>query len=279
MGMQVPVGGRVRLVVTVKAYPNASTKYGETVCVAGICTDSLRPRWVRLYPVGFRDLPFSQRFRKYQEIRLGVVGASDPRPETLRPVTDTLEVGRQIGTGNGWAERRRLVEPLMAGSMCDIYRQQRLDGTSLGVFRPGDVVDLAIRKDPTPGWSEKQLNSLGQGGLFDTVKKSMLEKVPYSFSYVYRCDGKCKGHRQRIIDWEIAEAYRAWSNYTEEERLERIRQKWFGDFFRNGKDSSFFVGNMFGHPRNFLILGVFWPPAANQRQLLLDLDSASGLTE
>src|SRR5437879_1598199 len=53
----------ISLVVTVKAYPAISQKHGEAVCVAGIRTDSA-PRWVRLWPVYFRDLPFSERFQK-----------------------------------------------------------------------------------------------------------------------------------------------------------------------------------------------------------------------
>jgi hypothetical protein len=40
---------RLQLLVTVKAAPNPSTNYGETVCVAGISTDLADPGWIRLY--------------------------------------------------------------------------------------------------------------------------------------------------------------------------------------------------------------------------------------
>ena len=45
--------GRERLLVTVKTYPTLSTKYGETVCTAGVREDG---SWVRLYPVPFRSV-------------------------------------------------------------------------------------------------------------------------------------------------------------------------------------------------------------------------------
>src|SRR5438105_950468 len=102
----------ISLVVTVKAYPAISQKHGEAVCVAGVRTDS-DPRWIRLWPVYFRDLPFSQRFQKYQEIHLDVERSSDTRPESSRPLPDTLVVGKTIGSANAWSSRRRLIKPLV----------------------------------------------------------------------------------------------------------------------------------------------------------------------
>jgi hypothetical protein len=58
------------VLITVKAYPSVSTKYGETVCVAGIRLDTPEPGWVRLFPVAYRDLLVEQRFRKYEIVRL-----------------------------------------------------------------------------------------------------------------------------------------------------------------------------------------------------------------
>ena len=76
------------MLVTVKAYPQLSARYGETICVAGVRTDTPGPAWVRLYPVVYRDLHYDLRFAKYQRITLEVSGANDPRPESLRPNLD-----------------------------------------------------------------------------------------------------------------------------------------------------------------------------------------------
>jgi hypothetical protein len=42
--------------ITVKAAPNPSEQYGETVCVAGLQASVESPGWVRLYPINFREL-------------------------------------------------------------------------------------------------------------------------------------------------------------------------------------------------------------------------------
>lgn len=270
MGLKVPENGSIRILVTVKAYPNPSTTHGETVCVAGIRTDSESPAWVRLYPLEYRDLRFSQQFAKYQEITVEVVPASDPRPETVRPKPDTLILGRRVET---WMDRKPLVEPLMAESMCEIQRRQALDGTSLGIFRPQEVSDFTVDKESRDSWTEKQRNSLGQTLMFGNGIKSILQKIPYSFTYHYRCRGHCNGHRQKIIDWEIGEAYRSWG-YPEAERLARIRDRWLNVLFGKDRDSALYVGNMFQHPRSFVVLGVFWPPlrefSPEQQTLTLD---------
>jgi len=136
----------IEMVVTVKAYPSISTRYGETVCVAGVRTDTREPEWVRLYPVQYRDLDYARRFSKYQRLTLDVLEASDARPESLKPVIDTIELGGTLNTADGWAERRGLVEPLMIGSMCQLRALQASEGRSLGVFRPATVDGLTWEK-------------------------------------------------------------------------------------------------------------------------------------
>jgi len=241
--------------------------------VAGIRTDTPDLRWCRLWPIAFRDLPFSQRFQKYQEITLKVIPANDPRPETLRPQPDTLKLGKILSTANGWSARRRLVEPLLVESMCEIARRQQADGTSLGVFRPAEVDRLKIVPDDT-NWNDAQQAAMGQISLF-APSKSKLKRLPYRFQYHYRCsDRSCPGHEQSIIDWELGQAWLGWEKYDEAERLRMIRKKWQDELCSPDRDVCFFVGNMRIHPQNFLVLGVFWPPRqslASPAQLPLDL--------
>ncbi|SCD35727.1 hypothetical protein GA0115239_100945 [Streptomyces sp. BpilaLS-43] len=47
---------RARIMITVKTYPELSSKYRETSCVAGIRLDQGEPQHVRLFPVPFRLL-------------------------------------------------------------------------------------------------------------------------------------------------------------------------------------------------------------------------------
>ena len=250
---------RIEMLVTVKAYPNISTKYGEVVCVAGVRTDTTDPAWVRLYPVEFRDIPWSQRFRKYQFISFDAeVHGRDQRPESYRPHLDSLVPGEILSTKrkDGWERRRELVEPLHVESMCELLRRQAIDHTSLGVFRPESVTDFVV--EPASGRSAAQDLWASQPTLLFPNKAS-LEEIPYRFSYRYSCGVDCPGHKQSIIDWEIAEAFRTWP-YDEAERVEKMRDLWLERMWAPDRDTSLFVGNQHLHPKGFLVLGVFWPP-------------------
>lgn len=252
---------RIELLVTVKAYPNISAKYGEVVCVAGIRLDIEPKKWVRLFPIPFRDLEFSKRFHKYQVIHLDAdPHGTDQRPESMRPNTDSLRLGRRIKTRSKWRERRAIVEPLSIGSMCQLQRRQSADGTSLGLFKPAQVIDLLVDEESSEWDPDKQGIVYQPSLLFPG--KSALEKIPWRFRYQYLCaDSSCESHRQSIIDWELAEAARTWPNrYGPDGALERIRQRWLGEMCGPDKDTYFFAGNMHRFPDRFLILGVFWPP-------------------
>lgn len=248
----------IQLVVTVKAYPSASVKYGETVCVAGIRTDTPSPRWVRLYPVDFRDLPFDRQFNKWSEIGVSVTASSDSRPESVKPDTSTIQVVRGLSSARDWAERRPLVEPLIVDSMCGVLERQREDGASLAAFRPHTVFDVLVEKE-TDDWTQGQLDSLSKLSLFAQDKQT-LEKIPWRWKYHYSCGPDCNGHRQTIIDWEIHQAWRKWrGRYGSEGAAQRVRDKWLKELAGSDRDTVFFVGNQRAHPEGFLVLGVYWP--------------------
>lgn len=257
------VTDRISLLITVKAYPAISQQYGEVVCVAGVRTDTPTPEWVRLYPVAFRDLPFAQRFKKYQHISLDASRhGSDKRPETFRPNLDTLEIGDVLDSTRGWSKRRPFVEPLVVESMCEVRRRQEIDGTSLAAFRPHDVVDFLI-DDHVDEWGEGKAGVAAQPSLFFPTKDG-LEQIPFRFRYRYNCGAGCQGHTQSMIDWELAQSFRAWrERYDETILLEKLRDRFLADMCGSGKDTIFFVGNQHQHPTAFLVLGVFWPPLAS----------------
>ncbi len=80
-----------RVLITVKAAPNPSDKYGETVCVAGINADPMKPGWVRLYPINFRELGTDESFKKYDIATVNAKPARrDPRRESWKPVMQTM---------------------------------------------------------------------------------------------------------------------------------------------------------------------------------------------
>lgn len=79
----------MELLITVKSYPEISTKHGEVVCVAGIRTDVRPYRWVRLWPIiDFRGLPPVSSVKNYQFVDISAArSVKHSRPEV---------VGRQV---------------------------------------------------------------------------------------------------------------------------------------------------------------------------------------
>jgi hypothetical protein len=247
----------LRVLVTVKAYP-AVGKGGEAVCVAGIDVDRLR--FIRLFPVPFRDLPRVNRFKKYETIELDARKARDPRPESYTPNTDSIHKVREaLPTGKAKV-RRAYIEPLLSASMCEIRRRREAEGTTLGIFRPSELLEFIVEEDRSPWEPAKQIR-VDQPSML-MPGKTALEKLPFRFLYSYRCaDAACDGHRQSIIDWEIGAAFRDWRDEhgSEEVAVELIRQKWAEQMWGPSRDTFFFTGNQHNNPDGFLVLGVFWP--------------------
>src|SRR5665647_2659786 len=71
-------GRAIEVLVVVKAAPQPSRHYGDTVSVAAIALDPLR--WVRLYPVPFRYLDDVQQFKKYDIVQVSERNRVEPDP-------------------------------------------------------------------------------------------------------------------------------------------------------------------------------------------------------
>ena len=250
----------ITVVPTVKAYPALLNDLAEAVCVAGFRTSLFeQPQWIRLFPVPFRELEGDQKFRKWQEITVNVEPSNkDRRPESVLPFSDTIHAGRELPL----RERRALVDSMPHESMCAIIDQEKLDGTSLGVVRPRQVIDVVVEErdaDEVRVQQRRVDDAAAQQKLFGPAL-APLEVISHRFLYRYLCeDPECAGHRQGIVDWEISAAYRKWRRQYPTDFIERIRQKWLDDLCGPNRDTRFFVGNMHQHPQSFLVLGVFSP--------------------
>ncbi|WBB79745.1 hypothetical protein O7606_27060 [Micromonospora sp. WMMD882] len=155
---------RLQLLITVKAAPNPSEKYGETVCVAGLRTDVLKPTWVRLYPINFRHLDSNEAFKKYDIVSVDAKPArQDQRRESWKPIMDRIQKERHL---DGWRSRQPLLEPAVEDSMCRLNReaQDHADAQSLALVRPREV--RALKVTPHHGWDGRPWRrSLNEGQL------------------------------------------------------------------------------------------------------------------
>jgi hypothetical protein len=246
-----------RILITVKAYPNPSRKYGETVCCAGIDIDTLQ--WVRLYPIPYRDLDKSQKFRKYTVIKVRCWKAEDDhRLESYKINSDSIETLDWLDTKRKWAARKKIVLPTRSPSFCQVFKTR--EHKSLAMFNPCDV-DFYWKKATSESEAKREA-CYAQLSFFDR-KKSTIEKIPFDFYYHFRCSGSsdCQGHDLPIVDWEIGQAYRDWrSRYkSQAQLLEKIKERWLDRMCSKQNDIYFYVGNMKRFHANFLVLGVFYP--------------------
>ena len=253
----------LKVLITVKTYPFPSSKYGELVCTAGVTDDG---RFVRLYPVNFRDQPYSKQYRKYQwiEVEAERHTGRDFRKESYRPDCDTLTMlGEPIPSKGDWLERSKYVLPLRNASIEELKDQQSADETSLGLIRPKAVHDLIV-EPADPNWKPSTYQELKQARLWDdrTVSREPPRKVPFTFKYIFECeDPRCIGHRMMNEDWELGALY--WrlidGGVSEAEATEKVRQKFLNELCGDDKDTHFFVGTVLKHPRSWVVIGIYYP--------------------
>lgn len=250
---------RARIMITVKTYPELSAKYRETSCVAGVRLDLGQPRHVRLFPVPFRLLEQQAQFAKYSVIEVDVeTHRHDRRPESLRPILDTLKVIEQLSPADGWVRRWHYLRPLVAPSLCAIRRDQEIRGTSLGLFRIPATPGLKLT-DAEP-WPDSKSALTDQMDLFEQDLKR-LEWVPVQLRYRFSCaDADCPGHDMHLKDWEAGESYRKFlRTYGVHQVRQKLHERWLTRMFTPDRAVHAFVGNIAARPRTFMLLGLARP--------------------
>ena len=247
-----------RVLITVKAYPNPSKKYGETVCCAGIDIDTLQ--WTRLYPIPYRDLDISQKFKKYTIISVKCWKADDKRVESFKVDSNSIQKLSYLNTKRKWEDRKKFVLHNVSNSFCTILQNVE-QNKSLGTFKPHNIE--FFWKKTTLESEEKRKACYAQLSFFDK-RKDAIEQIPYDFYYQFKCykNNDCPGHKLPIIDWEIGQAYRKWyKDYENKEQLLlNIKKKWLAHICSEKNDVYFYVGNMKRFHNQFMVLGVFYPP-------------------
>lgn len=254
-----------KVLIVVKASPNPSTKYGDTVCVAGIRMREDGPEWIRLYPVPFRSLERADQFRKYELLEMRVApNTSDPRPESYRPdLTSPISHLQHLAK---WEQRHPYFEPLTdQWTMCSIL-QARMRGEeypSLAVVRPRQVKGMVISDHE--GWSPQQVEAMqgqnDQGSLFATEQtrdRQVLKAPRFKGLLRYTCmETGCRGHAGSINDWEFTALQRSVDHKPEAQIKSDLEQKFLHELCSPHRGPLFIVGNQQKRPQAFSILGVY----------------------
>src|SRR5664279_1952381 len=193
---------QVEVMVLVKATPQPSTKYGDTVCVAGALLGQGPVRWIRLYPIPFRYLESAAKFRKYENVKVALrPTAGDYRPESAKVNLEQIVGGPMAGD---WKSRAPIVEQLAGPSMCDLLAgvTANPNATSLGAVRPRDVDDVLDFEEHGP-WSPERMRKMqsvaDQDSLFGIAetKQVVLQPPRFKVWLRWRCESpRCSaGHR------------------------------------------------------------------------------------
>ncbi|WP_433291549.1 hypothetical protein ACQPZQ_02400 [Pseudonocardia sp. CA-142604] len=254
---------RLRVLITVKAAPNPSERYGETVCVAGFNAAPDSPGWVRLYPINFRELGVDESFKKYDIVEVDAVPArQDLRHESWRPRMNTLRVTDRL---ENWKARKPWLDPFIEGSMCSLYQNCKHSAAakSLALVRPRKVIGLKVERHP--GWTSDQRRKIDQyitqEQLFQERDRTPLEAPRFQARYHYLCHAEaCKGHEQGLLDWEFVAFQRHHLRHLDDEAaIVRLREQFFDMMCAHKRLPAFYVGNQAKRAHVFSVLGVYYP--------------------
>jgi len=249
-----------KVCIVVKTYPVPAWNGIEVSCTAAVTSDR---QWIRLFPIPFRFLEEEKRFKKYQWIEVRVRRSRDSRPESYVIDKDSIKIlGDPLSTKKNWAARKELIAPLLTTSYCAAKVKRDADGyPTLAAFKPKEIERLIVERD-SDKWGDAELAKLRQGDMFDEGPATELERIPFKFSYQFKCiDETCPGHTVMCSDWEMGQAYREWRRKYGANAWERQFRNRFELEMIEKKDTHFYIGTVAQHPANWIIVGLFYPPA------------------
>ena len=257
-----------KVLITVMTYPHPSQRHQELVCTAGITEAG---EWVRLYPIDYRYRPNHQQFKKYQWIKLGLAPrgfGNDSRKESRQPDLDSIQIlGEPLSTAHSWAERHVIIDRMPHHTRQGLEALYEEDRTSLGIVKPSETLDLTIEHSEKE-WKSEWQAVLNQFSLFYGQPKA-LTKLPYKFSYVFRCpDTGDRPHTGMIEDWELGVLFLKEMERlgSEEAAAQSVKKKYFDEICGANKETRFFMGTTFPY-NTWVVIGVYWPPKIDQPSL------------
>lgn len=247
-----------KICIIAKTYPNLSKKYEETVCVAGIDTET--GKWIRIFPVMFRKLPRNKKFKKYDLVEIDATPYNDKyrRIENHRVDDRTIKIIGSL-TSAEWERRRELLLPKLKKSVEELEQLRDANRETIGLIKP-KIIDFYKKPIENCRDWEKELVEGTQRTLFGDQYKSPLDKIPYWMGYKFKCDDeRCTGHDMMCEDWELMQLFRAMKAKFKDDEIAfgKVKDRYYD--WMLGRDVYFIVGTE-SRWNNFLIISVFYPP-------------------
>jgi hypothetical protein len=246
-----------RVVILVKALPQPSKRYGETVCCAGVTADR---KWKRLYPVRFRHLQGDQSFFRWNWVTFKYTQPlRDQRTESCHVFEDSIAVDGMLPK----KERSRLLNSLILGSAKHAMKL----GQSLALIRPRNTRFLTKSKSEAAIAKEREAYRLAarQDSFFDE-RLATLEPSPYDFRFTF--EDESGRHDYQNGDWEAyAMFWRERNRASEARALKWMDETFNSDFPKRGM--VFAIGNQMKRPQTWQLLGVIRLDETEQSELPL----------
>lgn len=232
-----------RVTIVIKALPQPSSTYGETVCCAGVTADG---EWKRLYPVRFRHLSGESAFKRWDWVSYKYRKPTrDARAESCHVYEETIRREGCLRKEDRGLLMNRILQPSIAAA-ADA-------GRSLAVIRPKNTRFIYRRKSLSEIAKEKaSYEKAARQKSFLDEDLNALQPTPYEFQFAFEDDRK---HTYTCGDWEAhAMFYNGRKRMTETDTL-----RWMSETFNDAYPKAgmlFAVGNMAARPQTWQLLGV-----------------------
>lgn len=251
------------ILILVKTYPSPSSKYIETCCTAGIDDTG---KMIRIYPIPFRHLDESKRYKKWQWIKgTTLTTTTDHRPESRKIDYTGMETGFEISSSD-WQERIRWLNKCpFFDSIEAIKAECQKSNLSLGVVKVTSIIGLEFEEeasDWTPEQRAKLLQEQQEDLFHKTEEVKMLEKIPFGFYYKFTGADRRKIERIRITDWEIYQLYRNTVKDHPDNWQQKMIDKYVTEF--STRDVFLILGNVHRFQNVWLCIGVVAAPKGAQ---------------
>ena len=239
-----------------KAWPQPSQKYGETVCCAGVTPEG---QWRRLYPVRYRHLTGDAQFSRWDVVEYRWRRPRDDlRKESRRVEEQSLRLVSKMAQ----RERAGFFDRLLRPS----YAAAAEQGESLALVRPSGVRFRWKAKKTAEVENERAKIAIAsaQGSLLD-APLSELEPCPlHLFMGFEDASGR---HSMMCGDWETSATFWKWrEQYGEERALASLKEVYEEQYFSAGMALA--MGTVARRPQQWILLGIIRLNEATQPLLI-----------
>jgi hypothetical protein len=247
---------RKRILVTVKANPERSKKYGQICCTAGI-TDGAE--WIRIYPIKWETLLRIPRY-SWIEAEVEPVAEKLGRKESHRIRESTIRIADDSLTRSpvDWKARNAAVLPLLNQSVEELKESFERDRVSLGLVKPR-IVRSFYKTDDLDEMFQRAVEARARQATLAGDSKPILKPYDHIFKYRWQCrDLRCLDHDMTCEDWELFASFNNWKAKYGDMLWQKLYQKYYTELYEQ-RDLHFYVGTHSQYPV-WMIIGLYYPP-------------------